>query len=148
MSECARCGVSFEPQRSTAKFCSDACRKQASRALSVTSKVSVTGVSAPLASVLPHSYDVPSIDLTRRAACPDDYLLLDHFADIPSADDIVARGFYRSGMTAGLDGKTGPFMTAADVFFYRGWRCARGRSAGVPGEQRMLSMLKSERIAA
>lgn len=153
---CARCGASFAPRRLTARYCSTACRMAAHRTLSVTPgiitpKVSVTRVSASLAPAGDTSWHAPSPDLTGRAACADDYLMLDHIADAPSPEDdealVAARGFYRAGMTAGLGGKTGPFplMAAADLFFYRGWRCARGRPASVPGEQHML---KSERIAA
>jgi hypothetical protein len=133
---CARCGGTFEPRRLTARFCSTACRMAAHRALSVTpaivtQKVSVTRSGACLGAVLRRLDAVPSADLTRRAVCPDDRLILDNIAAVPGADDCdalrTARGFYRGGMAAGLAGKTGPFplMTAADVFFYRGWRCAR-----------------------
>jgi hypothetical protein len=58
-------------------------------------------------------------------------LLLARIFDAPSGDDgTAARGFYRRGVAAGLAGKTGPFslMTAADLFFYRGWRFARRQS--------------------
>jgi hypothetical protein len=140
MSQCVRCGASFEPRRSTARFCSTACRMAAHRGLSVTPatitpKVSVARVSAATAPVSRHVYPAPSTDLTQRAFCPDDRLIFDRMADAPSADNdgalVAARGFYDRGWAAGRAGKTGPFplMTAADVFFYRGWRAGRRRGA-------------------
>jgi hypothetical protein len=92
---CVRCGASFEPRRSTARFCSTACRMAAHRGLSVTEatitpKVSVARVSAATVPVSGHVYSVPSSDLTSRAFCPDDRLILDRMADAPSADDIEA----------------------------------------------------------
>ncbi|MCK6581065.1 MAG: hypothetical protein L6Q98_23470 [Anaerolineae bacterium] len=44
---CKVCGKSFAPQRSTARYCSDACRKKAFRRRHPTPKVSAEPIAAP-----------------------------------------------------------------------------------------------------
>jgi hypothetical protein len=86
--------------------------------------------------------------VAERAACTDDYRLLERVAADPQSDDgddlMIARGFYERGLIAGLAGKDGwPMMTASDVFFYRGWRRGRGRVAGIPNEDRAYARVNA-----
>lgn len=84
---CARCGGSFEPRRSTARYCSTACRmadhrapRAPRRALSVTPGIGAPKVSVPrpatwLGPVSRPVPGAPSADLARRAACREQRML-------------------------------------------------------------------------